>query len=87
MARLEGHPSGPRSAPTSRPLDDPSSCLPEQTLRWRGGTLRLENDLFAGTDRNCTNGVALILVSRDLEGSPRPECLPAPIGWYTRFIG
>jgi len=102
MARLERPPSGPRAplllawallGPMAAlgadipPPTDPSSCLPEQTLRWRGGTLRLENDLFAGTDRNYTNGVALTLVSRDLEGSPRPECLPAPIGWDARFIG
>lgn len=66
---------------------DPPSCSPEQSLRWRGGTLRLENDLFTGTDRNYTNGVALTVVSRDLQGALRPECLPQPIGWYARFIG
>ena len=66
---------------------DLSHCPPEQSLRWRGGTLRLENDLFTGTDRNYTNGVALTLVSRDLQGALRPECLPRPIGWYARFIG
>ena len=27
---------------------NPTSCSPEQSLRWRGGTLRLENDLFTG---------------------------------------
>lgn len=62
-------------------------CRPEQTLRWRGGTLRLENDLFAGTDRNYTNGVAIALVSRDLAGRLRPECLPQPLGMYARFLG
>lgn len=62
-------------------------CAPDQTLRWRGGTLRLENDLFAGTDRNYTNGVALTLVSRDMGGRLRPECLPQPLGLYARFIG
>jgi len=62
-------------------------CLPGQTLRWRGATLRLENDLFTGTDRNYTNGVALILVSRDLQDTLRPECLPGPIAWYARFLG
>jgi hypothetical protein len=66
---------------------DSFSCLPEQSLRWRGGTLRLENDLFTGTDRNYTNGVALTVVSRDLQGALRPKCLPQPIGWYARFIG
>ncbi len=66
---------------------NPPSCSPEQSLRWRGNTLRLENDLFTGTDRNYTNGVALTVVSRDLQGALRPECLPQPIGWYARFIG
>ena len=67
--------------------DGISRCLPEHALHWRGGTLRLENDLFTGTDRNYTNGVALSVVSRDLQGALRPECLPQPIAWYTRFIG
>ncbi len=66
---------------------DFTACLPEESLRWRGGTLRLENDLFTGTDRNYTNGVALTAVSRDLQGALRPECLPRPIGLYARFIG
>ena len=75
-----------RAAEPLQPSQD-ESCTPEQTLRWRGGTLRLENDLFTGTDRNYTNGVALSMVSRDLQGTLRPECLPQPIAWYTRFIG
>lgn len=66
---------------------DGNPCRPEQTLRWRGGTLRFENDLFAGTDRGYTNGVALSLVSRDLEGRLRPDCLPRPMRLYARFLG
>lgn len=66
---------------------NPTSCSPGQSLRLRGGTLRLENDLFTGSDRNYTNGVALTAVSRDLQGGLRPECLPQPIGLYARFIG
>ncbi len=62
-------------------------CAPGHTLRWRGGTVRLENDLFAGTDRNYTNGVAIALVSHDMEGRLRPDCLPQPLGLYTRFLG
>lgn len=69
------------------PSADPSACLPEQSVHWRGGTLRLENDMFAGTDRNYTNGVALTAISRDVAGTLRPECLPQPIGLYARFIG
>lgn len=65
---------------------DPPSCLPEESLRWRGGTVRLENDLFTGTDRNYTNGVALTAVSRDLQGELRLACLPQPVGAYARFI-
>ncbi|MBN8716948.1 MAG: lipid A deacylase LpxR family protein [Xanthomonadales bacterium] len=75
--------------PATQAADAPgeAGCRPEQTLRWRGGTLRLENDLFAGTDRNYTNGVAIALVSHDLTGRLRPECLPRPLGLYTRFLG
>lgn len=62
-------------------------CAPEQTLRWRGGTLRLENDLFAGTDRNYTNGVAIAMVSHDIEGELRSDCLARPLDLYTRFLG
>ena len=79
-------PAAARSAELTPSADFPR-CLPEQSLHWRGGTLRLENDLFTGTDRNYTNGVALTVVSRDLQGALRPECLPQPIAWYARFIG
>lgn len=78
---IAGHASEPARGIGQEP------CAAEQTLRWRGGTVRLENDLFAGSDRNYTNGVALALVSRDIDGTLRPECLPQPIGLYARFIG
>lgn len=61
-------------------------CTPEQTPRLRGGTARLENDLFAGTDQNYTNGVALTLISHDMSGPMRPECLPAPVWLHARLI-
>ena len=61
-------------------------CTQEQTPRLRGGTARLENDLFTGTDQNYTNGVALTLVSHDMSGQLRPECLPAPIRLHARLI-
>src|SRR5690625_6077311 len=51
-----------------------ADCSPEETLRWRGGTLRVENDLVAGTDKNYTNGVSLTLISHDLEDKLRPRC-------------
>lgn len=81
LAPVAGHAADPvRSVSEGR-------CAPEETLHWRGGTLRLENDLLAGTDRNYTNGVALAMVSRDMGGKIRPECLPRPLGLYTRFPG
>lgn len=64
----------------------PEACSPDETIRFRGGTLRLENDLFTGTDQNYTNGVALILVSRDIPGRLRTECLPAPVRLHANFI-
>lgn len=64
----------------------PNDCRPDQTLRLRGGTLRLENDLFAGTDRNYTNGVALSLISHDIVGRLRTECLPRPVALYARAL-
>lgn len=52
------------------------ACRAADKLQWRGATLRLENDMFTGTDRNYTNGVALALVAHDLDGAVRPDCLP-----------
>lgn len=37
-------------------------AAPGQNLRLCGATVRLENDLFAGTGRNHTNGVVLALM-------------------------
>jgi len=61
-------------------------CTPQEMVGFRGVTARLENDLFAGTDRNYTNGVALTVVSRDLTGSLRTECLPSPIRLHAELI-
>ena len=61
-------------------------CAAEETLRFRGGTARLENDLFTGTDQNYTNGVAFTLISHDIPGRPRPECFPAPIRLHAQLI-
>lgn len=54
----------------------PRSCIGADSLRWRGATMRLENDLFTGTDHNYTNGVAFALISEDIQGKPSPGCLP-----------
>ncbi len=61
-------------------------CSVEETPRFRGGTARLENDLFTGTDQNYTNGVAFTLVSHDIPGTLRSECLPVPIRLYAQLI-
>lgn len=61
-------------------------CIAEETLRFRGGTARLENDLFTGTDQNYTNGVAVTLISHDIPGRLRPECLQAPVRLHAELI-
>ncbi len=58
----------------------------DKTIRFRGGTVRLENDLFAGTDRNYTNGVVLTLVSHDIPGQLRTECLLTPFRLHAQLI-
>lgn len=61
-------------------------CAAEDVPRFRGGTARLENDLFTGTDQNYTNGVGLTLVSHDIPGRLRAECLPAPVRLHAQLI-
>lgn len=61
-------------------------CSAENAFGLRGLTVRLENDLFAGTDRNYSNGVALMAASRDLAPNLRTECLPAPVRLYAQLI-
>jgi len=65
---------------------DVGQCSAEETVRFRGLTARLENDLFAGTDRNYTNGVAFTAVSRDIAGRLRTECLPTPVRLHAELI-
>ncbi len=65
---------------------DTEQCVQEQTFSLRGGTARLENDLFAGTDQNYTSGVALMLVSRDIPGRLQSECLPPPLRLHAELI-
>lgn len=56
-----------------------AACGPDEAVRFRGGTARLENDLFANTDQNYTNGVAFTAVSHDITGEVKTACLPAPV--------
>lgn len=63
-----------------------AECTSADTLRYRGFTARLENDLFAGTDRNYTNGIALALVSHDVSAGMSTECLPNLIRLHANMI-
>lgn len=62
------------------------ACSAQNTIRFRGLTARLENDLFADTDQNYTNGVSFTAVSHDMVGKLKPECLPAPIRLHAELI-
>lgn len=61
-------------------------CKADEVIRFRGGTARLENDLFAGTDQNYTNGVVFTAVSHDIVGKLRTECLPTPVRLHAELI-
>ena len=63
-----------------------ADCQPQETIRFRGGTARVENDLFANTDQNYTNGVAFTAVSHDIIGPLKPGCLPAPVRLHAELI-
>jgi hypothetical protein len=68
------------------PDSDVQACNAPDTIRFRGLTARLENDLFADTDQNYTSGVAFTAVSHDIVGQIRPECLPAPVRLQAELI-
>lgn len=61
-------------------------CKADESVRFRGGTARLENDLFTGTDQNYTNGVAFTAISHDIVGKIRVECLPTPVRLHAELI-
>ncbi|MEO8546301.1 MAG: lipid A deacylase LpxR family protein [Burkholderiaceae bacterium] len=71
-------------------VSDDSSCTvhcqPGDAIRFRGGTVRLENDLFANTDQNYSNGVAFTAVSHDIVGPVKTGCLPAPVRLRAELI-
>lgn len=62
------------------------ACEPGAGFELRGGTLRLENDLFAGTDQNYTNGVSATLVSKDRRPGMSRDCLPGLLRAQARVI-
>lgn len=63
-----------------------AECEDGQAIRFRGFTARLENDLFADTDRDYTNGVSLALISEDLAKDSDPRCLPWPVRLHAELI-
>lgn len=66
--------------------DDTRRCAADDAIRFRGATVRLENDLFVGTDQNYTNGVGAALISHDIPDRPHLDCLPAPVRLHARLI-
>jgi lipid A 3-O-deacylase len=62
------------------------NCQPQEQIKFRGLTVRLENDLFAETDQNYTSGVAFTAVSHDIVGQLKLECLPAPVRLQAELI-
>jgi len=70
----------------SEDISGTGDCTTDEIIRFRGGTTRLENDLFAGTDQNYTNGIALTLVSDDIPGRLHIGCLPAPFRLHVQLI-
>jgi lipid A 3-O-deacylase len=63
-----------------------NACKVDEVIRFRGGTARLENDRFTGTDQNYTNGVAFTAVSHDIVGKLKPECLPTLVRLHAGLI-
>ena len=64
----------------------PPQCNTQDAIRFRGFSARLENDLFAETDQNYTNGVAFTAVSHDLVGQLKPEGLTVPVRLHAELI-
>jgi hypothetical protein len=68
------------------PESDVHECSAPDTIRFRGATARLENDLFADTDQNYTSGVAFTAVSHDIFGKLNLACLPAAVRLHAALI-
>lgn len=63
-----------------------NGCKANEMIKFRGGTVRLENDVFIGTDQNYTNGIAVTAVSYDIAGKLRAECMPVPARLQAELI-
>ena len=61
-------------------------CSAYEYIKIRGGTAGLEYDLFVCTEQNYTNGVAFTLVTHDMVGRLKPDCLPLPIRLHAELI-
>jgi len=72
--------------PVSDETTSINDCKADEVIKFRGATVRLENDMFTGTDQNYTNGVAFMLVSHDIAGKLQPECLPMPARLHAELI-
>lgn len=79
--------AAPVTAQNVIPTDaDVHACNAVDTIRFRGATARLENDLFADTDQNYTSGVVFTAVSHDIFGKLNLACLPAAVRLHATLI-
>jgi len=77
----------PVNAQTVNPFDaDINACNATDTIRFRGASARLENDLFVHTDQNYTSGVLFTVVSHDIFGKLKLACLPAAVQLHAILI-
>ena len=86
LALLAPLPSAAAAAWADAAATNDAACSDDQRLRFRGFTVRLENDLFADTDQDYTNGVSLTAVSHDLPPGFDPGCLPLPVRLHAAVI-
>lgn len=70
-------------AQTSDPVVDPQNCPTKEIVKFRGITLRIENDSLFKTDRYYTHGMVIALVSQDIDNT-QTECLPLPLRWHAK---
>lgn len=62
-----------------------TSCDEASSLRYRGLTVRGENDSFANTDRNYSHGITVTVETHALQ-EPEDECFPWPVRWHARMF-
>lgn len=61
-------------------------CDPDKEITFRGGILRVENDLFLNTDQDYTSGVSIAAISNDISGPLQSDCLPLPVRLHAQLI-